>query len=107
MSDSIYLYTLVLDSVVRRLMMTAINYSIYEARKRAKLAGMIELKQSLHVRASEDFRAGMICGEAFARSAVMIRMYMGRESTKEETDAMVQLLLKRTDDIRDSLYKTD
>jgi hypothetical protein len=96
-----------LDSVVKRLMMTAINYSIGEARKRAKLGGLIELRRSLQVRSSEDFRAGMICGEAFARSAVMIRMYMGRESTKEESDALVQLLMDRTNDIKDSLFKGD
>jgi hypothetical protein len=94
-----------LDSVVKRLMMTAINYSIGEARKRAKFSGLLELRRSLQVRSSEDFRAGMICGEAFARSAVMIRMYMGRESTKEESDALVQLLMDRTNDIKDSLFK--
>src|SRR5215467_11380614 len=96
-----------LDSVVKRLMVTAINSSLSEARKRAKIPGIIDLRRSLDVRNSEDFRAGMICGEAYSRSAVMIRMYMGRESTKEESEGMVQLLAQRAQDIRSSLYKSE
>ena len=104
---SVYSISMVLDSVIKRLMLTAINYSIAEARTHSRLNGMIDLRRSLRIRASDDFRAGMICGEAFARSAIMIRMYMGREYTKEESEALVQLLVERASEISESQFKSD
>lgn len=96
---------MVLDSVIKRLMLTAINYAIGEAKERAKLSGMVELKKSLGISDSDDFRAGMICGEAYARAPLMIRMYMGREATLEEANGLLALLANRDGDISGALFK--
>src|SRR5689334_16184833 len=104
-SDATDIRSVPVDSVIKRLMITAVNYSIGGANQYVLLKGMIGLKRGLQVSSSDDFRVGMICGEAYARAAVMLRMYAGREPTKEESELMIAMLTERCDDIRDSLLK--
>jgi len=94
-----------IDPVIKRLVLTAVGYSIAEVRRRGMLKSILALRKSLQISNSDDFQMGMVCGESFARAAVMLRMYTGRDATKEESEAMIAMLAQRSDDIRASLYR--